>query len=98
MKGIVTATVDGAEHTATIYTPFLTGFGRGEFSFDGTTNSNDGTMVLSLNNVFPEVNSENLDQCQWSVTFYDTKSNSKKLTVKNAEIVDENTNRVFKPI
>ncbi len=97
MKAVVTATVDGTEHTATIYTPFFTGLGRGEFSFDGTTNSNDGTMVLSLNNVFPEVNSANLDQCQWTVTFYDTKANSKKLTVKNAEIVDESTNRVFKP-
>ena len=97
MKGVVTATVDGTEHTATIYTTALAGFGRGEFSFDGTTNANDGTMVLSLNNVLPEVNSENLDQCHWSVTFYDTKANSKKLTVKNAEIVDEKTNRVFKP-
>ena len=97
MKGVVTATVDGTEHTATIYTTSTAGFGRGEFSFDGTTNANDGTMVLSLNNVLPEVNSENLDQCQWTVTFYDTKSNSKKLTVKNAEIVDEKTNRVFKP-
>ncbi|MEE0060053.1 MAG: starch-binding protein [Acutalibacteraceae bacterium] len=96
-KAVVTAELNGTTYSANVYTPFIVGLSRGEYSYDGTTNSNDGTMVLALDNVFPEITSQNLTDCNWSVTFTDTKAGGAKLTVKDAQIVDASTNRVFKP-
>ncbi len=96
-KAIVTAELNGTIYSANVYAQYPITVNRGEYSYDGTTNSNDGTMVLALNNVFPEITSQNLTDCNWSVTFTDTKEDGVKLTVKDAQIVDASTNRVFKP-
>ncbi len=66
------------------------------YSFDGTTNANDGTMIFMLSNVVPDITSETLSDYKWSVKFDDAKADSKALTVKNAEIVDLSTNRAVK--
>ena len=66
-------------------------------SYDGTTNSNDGTMLFDLGNVIPNLNSTLFDEYTWSVKFTDENNNSNILTVKDAEIVDENTNKTYKP-
>ena len=67
------------------------------YSYDGTTEAHDGTMVYALSNVVPNITSDTLNDYKWSVKFEDTKADGKVFTVKNAEIVDENKNRIFKP-
>lgn len=96
-KAIVTAELNGTTYSANVYAQYPITVNRGDCSFDGTTNSNDGTMVFALDNVFPEITSQNITDLNWSVTFSDTKADGVKLTVKDAQIVDESTNRVFKP-
>ncbi len=95
-KAVVTAELNGTKYSAPVYTPYVISLARGDYSYDGTKNSNDGTMVLALNNVFPEITSENLTNSNWSVTFTDSKKDSIPLTVKDAQIVDASTNRVLK--
>ncbi len=96
-KAVVTGELNGTIYSANVYAQYPITINRGNCSYDGTTNSNDGTMVLALDNVFPDITSENIADFNWSVTFADTKADGVKLTVKNAEIVDASTNRVFKP-
>ncbi len=67
------------------------------YSYDGTTEAHDGTMVYALSNVVPDITSDTLDDYIWSVKFEDTTADGKAFIVKNAEIVDENANRIFKP-
>ncbi len=73
------------------------GMNNSKFSYDGTTNSNDGTMLYALDNVVPDVTPDNVHEYEWSIEFKDTKADSKVFTVKNCEIVDEKNNRVVKP-
>lgn len=86
--GKTTEVVAGPHHDA----PYL----KNIYSFDGTTNSNDGTMIFMLSNVIPGITSETLGDYKWSIRFEDNKSDSVALTVKNTEIVDLSTNRVIK--
>lgn len=95
-KAVVTAELNGTKYSAPVYTPYVITLAKGDYSYDGTTNSNDGTMVLALNNVFPEITSDNVTNCNWSVTFTDVKKDNVPLTVKDAQIVDESKNRVLK--
>ncbi len=67
-------------------------------SFDGTTSSNDGTMIFMLSNVVPGITRETISDYKWSVKFEDTKADSIALTVKNAEIVDNSTGRAVKAL
>lgn len=73
------------------------GMTNSKFSYDGTTNANDGTMVYALDNVVPDVTPDNVHEYEWSIKFEDTTADSKVFTVKNCEIVDEKNNRVIKP-
>lgn len=68
-----------------------------QFSFDGTTNSNDGTMLYPLYSLIPDITPETLSEYTWSVKFIDNTADGKILTVKDAHIVDESTNTVYKP-
>lgn len=67
------------------------------FSYDGTTNANDGTMVYALDNVVPDITPDTLHEYKWSIKFEDTTADGKIFTVKNCEIVDEKHDRVIKP-
>lgn len=71
-------------------------YAKNIYSFDGTTNSNDGTMIFMLSNVVPGITSETLGDYKWSIEFEDKKADSKVLTVKNAEVVDLSTQRAVK--
>lgn len=75
----------------------LFGMENSKFSYDGTTNSNDGTMLYALDNVVPTVTPGNVHEYEWSIEFKDTNADGKAFTVKNCEIVDEKNNRVVKP-
>ncbi len=73
------------------------GMNSSKFSYDGTTNSNDGTMVYALDNIVPDITADTLHEYKWSIKFEDTNADSKVFTVKNCEIVDEKNNRLIKP-
>lgn len=67
------------------------------FSYDGTTNANDGTMVFALDNVTDEVNVDNFEEYAWSIEFIERTKDSKVMTVKNAEFIVEKNNKVYRP-
>ena len=96
-KIYATATKDGEEYTYEIGPKRKLGMYESTYSYDGTTNSNDGTMVYALSNVVPGLTSENLHEYTWTLTFEDTNSDGKAFTVKEVEIVDEYTGRVSSP-
>ena len=65
-------------------------------SFDGTDESNDGTFVVPLDCVVPDISSENISDYVWNITFTDNNSDGIALTVKDAEIIDETANVSYK--
>ncbi|MEE0265257.1 MAG: starch-binding protein, partial [Acutalibacteraceae bacterium] len=69
----------------------------GEFAFDGTKNSSDGTVAFALNSVVPDISSENFHEYSWSVRFVDKANNGTILTVKDVAIVDVGENKVYTP-
>ncbi len=96
VDALITAEKDGSKYTEYI-TPKLTGWENIALSYDGTTNACDGTMVFPLDNVIPEITSENFGDYTWSVEFIDKGDNNIPLIVKNAEIIDEVANKTYKP-
>jgi hypothetical protein len=97
MEVKITAEKDGETYSAVAGPHHESPYLKNQYSFDGTTNSNDGTMIFMLSNVVPEITSDTINDYKWSITFTDTKADSTVLTVKNAEIVDKSTSRVSKP-
>ncbi|MEE1125171.1 MAG: starch-binding protein [Acutalibacteraceae bacterium] len=89
-----------AEKNGTIYErsifPSNMASEMGKYSFDGTTKSNDGTMIYALDNIAPDVSSENLSDYKWSVRFGDKTKDDYVFTLKNLEIVDSNKNATYK--
>lgn len=65
-------------------------------SYDGTTNSNDGNMIFDLDNVIPNITSSQFKEYNWFVKFKDTNADSNTLSVKNVEIVDENSGDIYR--
>ncbi len=94
-KGYVIVEKDGTEYYFPIFSQ-LVFWNVGVYSYDGTTNANDGTMVFALDNAVSGINSDNFDEYTWSVKFVDENSDNNILTVKDAEIIDENTNKTYK--
>lgn len=92
----VTAEKDGTKYSSNVFTG-ITGWEDATLSYDGTSNPNDGTMVFALNNIVPELTSENFSDYVWNVEFKDQKADDIVLTVKDAEIVDETINKLYKP-
>ncbi|MEE0266156.1 MAG: starch-binding protein, partial [Acutalibacteraceae bacterium] len=69
-----------------------------KYSINGSkTTSNDATMLFPLNNVIQDITPDNFKNYHWSVQFIEKKSDGSVLTVKDAEIVDEKHNRIYKP-
>ena len=65
------------------------------YSYDGKTSSNDGTMVFALDNIVSSLTSDTFDDYTWTVTVADTSSDSYSLTVKDLKIVDNNTGKTI---
>ncbi len=91
-----------AERNGTVYTEpgFATtkhNIYAGQYALDGTTNSSDGTVAFALNNVTPDISSENFHEYNWSVKFVDKENNGTILTVKDVAIVDSGENKVYTP-
>ncbi|MBQ7385399.1 MAG: starch-binding protein [Ruminococcus sp.] len=96
-KVYVTATKNGNEYSYEVGVKRQHGMTFNKYSYDGTTNPNDGTMLYALSNIVPDVTSETLHEYAWSIKFEDTNADGKVFTVKNMEIVDEFTGGVSKP-
>ncbi|MBQ8057861.1 MAG: hypothetical protein IJ275_05965 [Ruminococcus sp.] len=96
-KMYITATKGDESYTYEVGPKRKFGMNGSNFSYDGTTNSNHGTMLYALDNVVPDVTPDNVHEYKWSIKFEDTNADSKVFTVKNCEIVDEKNNRVIKP-
>lgn len=97
-KVYATAThLDGTEYTLEIGPKRMHGMTFNKYSYDGTTNANDGTMVFALTNIVPDVTPETLHEYTWSIKFEDTTADGKVFTVKNMEVVDDSTGRISKP-
>lgn len=96
MTVTIIAEKDGKKYEAVTGPHHDSPYAKNIYSFDGTTNSNDGTLIFPLTNVVPEITPETLADYKWSIKLEDTKADSTVLTVKNAEIVDLSTGRVSK--
>lgn len=96
-KIYATATKDGIEYTFEVGPKRQHGMSASTYSYDGTTNANDGTMVCALSNIVPDITPETLHEYTWSIKFEDTTADGKSFTVKNVEIVDDSTGRISKP-
>lgn len=96
-KMYATATKGSEEYTFEIGPKKMHGMQNSKFSYDGTTNVNDGTMVCALSNIVPDITPETLHEYTFSVKFEDNNADGKVFTVKNMEIVDESTGRISKP-
>ncbi|MEE0266349.1 MAG: carbohydrate binding domain-containing protein [Acutalibacteraceae bacterium] len=68
-----------------------------EFSYNGTHTSADATFLADLTQYFPEINSDNISEYSISAVFSDQSNDYNPLTVKNVEIIDTKTNKVYKP-
>ena len=66
------------------------------YGFDGTTNESDATFCYALDNVSPELCGENFNNYVFYATFEDTTADGKPLYIKNVEIVNEHTGKVYK--
>ncbi|MBR3988686.1 MAG: starch-binding protein [Clostridia bacterium] len=95
-KVYVTARKGSEEYTCEVGVKRQHGMTFNKYSYDGTTNANDGTMLYALSNIVPGITPETLHEYVWSIKFEDTNSDGKAFTVKNMEIVDESTGRVSK--
>lgn len=87
---------DGTEYTFEVGPKRQHGMSASTYSYDGTTNANDGTMVCALSNIVPDITPETLHEYTWSIKFEDTTADGKSFTVKNVEIVDDSTGRISK--
>ncbi|MEE0265416.1 MAG: starch-binding protein [Acutalibacteraceae bacterium] len=94
-NAIVIAEKDGTKYTD--YAIPIVSWENIAFGYDGTAKASDGTMVFALSNIIPDITSEKFHDYTWRVEFIDDEKNNIPLTVKNAEIVDEFTNKVYKP-
>lgn len=88
---------DGTEYTFEVGPKRQHGMSASTYSYDGTTNANDGTMVCALSNIVPDITPETLHEYTWSIKFEDITADGKSFTVKNVEIVDDSTGRISKP-
>ena len=95
-NAIITAEKDGSRYTDHAI-PLLMGWEDIPLSYDGTAKACDGTMVFPLSHIIPDLTTENFHDYTWSVKFVDDKKNSIPLIVKDAEIVDETANKIYKP-
>ncbi len=91
-----------AEKDGTIYTevglaPTKYQLLAGGCALDGTNNLSDGTLAFALNNVVPDISSENFSEYSWSARFVDKENNGDIITIKDVAIVDAGENKVYTP-
>ncbi len=68
---------------------FFYGSGSAKTSYSGTTEAKDATFVFALDNICPEITTENLEGYIFDVKFEDNKEDGNSLIVKNAEVIND---------
>ncbi|MBQ8539302.1 MAG: starch-binding protein [Ruminococcus sp.] len=89
----LSAEKDGTIYNRNAYSNEYSGTGM---AYDGSKEATDATMILLINNIADGITSENFSDYSFSVNFEDKTKDSTVLTVKNAEIIDETANKVYK--
>jgi len=89
-----------AEKDGTLYSALVTPYKEvhsffDNYSYDGTTDENDGFMCCDLDRVVENLDSENFRDYNWTVTFTDNETDASVFTVKEATIVDNNTGKTY---
>ncbi len=96
MRIIITGESNGKEDSF----DFLEAFGcsgtMNQFAFDGGYVPSDGTLVVALDMICPEVTAENLHEYTFDVEISDVDSDWDVLTVKDVQIVNDSTGQVYK--
>lgn len=64
-------------------------------NYNGTDGAGDGTMIVDLDNIVPGLDSNTFHDYTWHFSFVDNGTDTTAMTVKDAVIVDENTNAVY---
>ncbi len=65
-------------------------------AFDGTKNACDATFVYPLDDLCPELTTDNFEDYDFSITIKDGTSDSSTVIVKNASLVNEHTGKEYK--
>ncbi len=91
-----------SEHNGTIseargFAPLYVHTNTYNLSYVGTTNSCDGTFFFPLKNTSPDLTAENFEEYTWNVKFCDGSTEISPTIVKNAELVNAVTGKVYKP-
>ncbi len=64
-------------------------------ALNGKAGRDDGTMIFDLDNIIPDLNTDNFHDYNWSVKFADSGSDGEAFTVKEAVIIDNNTGKSY---
>ena len=91
-----------SEHNGTIsetrgFAPLYIYTNTYNLSHSGTTDSCDGTFFFPLKNNAPKLTSESFDEYTWNVKFCDGSTEISPTIIKNAELVNAVSGKVYKP-
>lgn len=77
--------------------PQFVSFGQSfsnNLNYEGKEGYGDGTFIVDLDNLVPDLDSNNFNDYKWSVSFVDGQDGA-PLTIKEAVIIDENTGKRY---
>lgn len=86
--------VTGEMNGASVYPDFVSLKGNRYLGFKGEAQENDGTFAFDLDRVAPEINSDNISDYTFSVTFWDEYAGY-STTIKDVHIIDENNGKIY---
>ena len=86
--------VTGEMNGAPVYPDFVSLKGNRYLGFKGEAQENDGTFAFDLDRVAPEINSDNISDYTFSVTFWDEYAGY-STTIKDVHIIDENNGKIY---
>ena len=66
-------------------------------SFIGTKEACDGTFAYSLDNIVPNIKSDEVSQYSWDIRFVDRENDDAPLVIKNAVVISEKENLILNP-
>ncbi|MCR5608468.1 MAG: hypothetical protein K6G26_05335 [Lachnospiraceae bacterium] len=64
-------------------------------TFDGKEGSSVGNFYFPMDALFPDINSDSICDLDWQVTLNDVNKNKKPQTIKNLQIIDDNTGATY---
>ena len=74
---------------------FFHGSGSVHCSYSGTTEAKDGIFVFALDNICPEITTENLEKYKFDVKFEDSTADGNPLIIKNVEVVNDGKGKSY---